>query len=103
MRGVLTVVTALAIAIAGAAPASAKGASCGKYKSESKYKKAKIYNVRNATCPAARAVAKAYDRTFDPPGAWSCTLYKGKGKKLFHCKDQLGAHLYTKGVGKPRK
>jgi hypothetical protein len=103
MRGPMIVLAAFAIALAGPAQAPAKGASCGKYKSDSRYKKAKIYNVRNATCPAARAVAKGYDRTFDPPGAWSCALYKGKGRKLFHCKDQLGAHLYTKGVGKPRK
>lgn len=103
MRGFLIAgVVALAL-LAGAAAASAKGESCGTYKSDSKYKRAKIYDVRNTTCGAARSVAKGYDRTFDPPGAWSCKLYKGKSRKLFHCKDELGAHLYTRGVGKPRK
>lgn len=102
MRGMLIAGVAAIALLGGAAPASAKGESCGSYKSNSKYKRAKIYNVKNATCPAARSVAKGYDRTFDPPGAWSCKLYKGKTKKLFHCKDELGAHLYTKGVGKKK-
>jgi hypothetical protein len=103
MRGLLTAGMVALVLLTGAVAASAKGESCGTYKSDSKYKRAKIYNVQNATCGAARAVAKGYDRDFDAPGAWSCKLYKGKTRKLFHCKvDEQGAHLYTKGVGKKR-
>jgi hypothetical protein len=64
--------------------AAAAGHSCGTFRSDSAYPRAKVFTATGVGCNRALRVAKRFDHQGSAPGSWQCFIGHG-GRRLFAC------------------